>query len=291
LYGGGVDGEFGLITKAATEKFQQGAKLSVDGVVGNETVGAAIPLGFHPVKTDDGGGWSSQVERIERIEESDVYQLADGSAMFFTAGMDIDADGAPEAYNPENTGLDINSDAKDGDTWVGIVVDDDGEPVVQQPGDPAPGFYVSTTSLEDTSKEDSDPRRYLDATTVPYIVIPGGRFGQARLGHPVLVVDERTGQRVKGIVGDIGPRFKIGEASMFLAASIVKERIYELNDPDPGKFSNPREGGTSEKRFRYIILTGLKPLSMPCTVKQIAAAVDGGLENLNHDQLLAVTLQ
>jgi triacylglycerol lipase len=127
--------------------------------------------------------------------------------------------------------------------------------------------------------------------TLPFAAadFPGGWFGAARLGHPVLVIDKKTTRQVKGVVGDIGPRSKIGEASMWLAASIVGEKIYVLNDPDRDKFSSPRDGGTSEKRFRYIIFTALAPLTWPRSLAQIEAAVSGSLANLSHDQLVTLT--
>lgn len=286
---GGVDGDFGDLTKTATEAFQRGTNLVDDGIVGNATVAAAIPLGYQALPNSNDVAPSSSASKITRIAEVDVHQLEDGSATFYTAGMDVDADGGPQAYHPKGNGLDSNTNAKDGSTWVGIVVDGRGDPVVQGEGDPAPGFYVSTTALQDESKSSSDPSRYLDSTSIPYIVIPGGRLGRARLGHPVLVIDQKTGRRVKGVVGDIGPRSKIGEASMCLAAFIIGEPIYTLNDPNRQKFSNPREGGTPEKRFRYIIFTALPALDWPRDLSQLEAAVDGCLANFTHEQLLTVS--
>lgn len=43
---GGIDGKYGNRTKAATEQFQRGAGLVVDGIVGDATVAAAVALGF-----------------------------------------------------------------------------------------------------------------------------------------------------------------------------------------------------------------------------------------------------
>jgi hypothetical protein len=177
--------------------------------------------------------------------------------------MDVDADGSPHAYNPENTALDVNEDAMDGSEWVGVVTGDEGDPVIQNSTDPAPGFYVSTTSLEDPRQAVRNPNRYVDATKIPYIVIPGGVMGKARLGHPAIVLDVLTGRRVKAIVADAGPRDKIGEASVFLAAAIMDQRISLLGDPDSSNFSNPRSGGTDAIRFLYIILTASPPLKWP----------------------------
>jgi peptidoglycan hydrolase-like protein with peptidoglycan-binding domain len=43
---GGIDGDYGNRTETATEQFQQEGALVVDGIVGDVTVAAAIPLGF-----------------------------------------------------------------------------------------------------------------------------------------------------------------------------------------------------------------------------------------------------
>jgi lysozyme len=45
---GDIDGKYGNHTKAATEEFQRGANLAVDGIVGNDTVAAAEARGFDP---------------------------------------------------------------------------------------------------------------------------------------------------------------------------------------------------------------------------------------------------
>jgi hypothetical protein len=71
----------------------------------------------------------------------------------------------------------VNEDAMDGSEWVGVVTGDDGEPVIQNRTDPAPGFYVSTTSLEDPRQAVTNPSRYVDATKIPYICHPGRRLG------------------------------------------------------------------------------------------------------------------
>src|SRR5215470_6261074 len=76
-----------------------------------------------------------------------------GSAVFFfQAGMAIDADGAPTAYHPvHGRGLDNLANAGHQGNWYGVVTDTgqkNGKPVVQGSQDPAPGFYVSPTALQ-----------------------------------------------------------------------------------------------------------------------------------------------
>jgi hypothetical protein len=287
---GPVDGIFGVDTQGATEAFQRAKKLVPDSIVGNATLAVAMGCGFKPIISRGTPPPRARSHVIAEIAGVQVSELASGIAVFYRAGMDIDADGSAHAYNPENTGLDINEDALDGSEWVGVVTDEDGNPVIQNSSDPAPGFYVSTTSLEDPGYTVTKPSRYVDAAKIPYIVIPGGALGRARLGHPTIVLDVSTGRRVRGIVADAGPKDKIGEASMFLAAAIMDQRICPLDDPDSNTFSNPRSGGTDSRRFLYIILTANPPLMWPLTRGQIDAAVDLALSKFSYDEFLTLAI-
>jgi hypothetical protein len=127
--------------------------------------------------------------------------------------MDVDVDGAPRAYGPPGSdALDYLRNAHSmGDLnapVVGYLVEDDPphRPVVQGPQDPAPGYYVSQTAFEDESVENErDPRRYVDATKINYVVLgrEARRMG-ARLGDFVAVYSKRTRRSVFGVVGDSG---------------------------------------------------------------------------------------
>jgi hypothetical protein len=90
--------------------------------------------------------------------------------------------------------------------WVGgcrygVVTDNQkgsGKPVVQGPSDPAPGFYVSSTSYQDPTKKATDPRRYVDASTVPYAVLPSNLQsakvkGGAKMGDYATIINPKTG--------------------------------------------------------------------------------------------------
>src|SRR5438270_4869480 len=54
--------------------------------------------------------------------------------VFFTAGMTIDADGAPNAYGPRNKGLDYTANARGAHGWVALVTNKHGNPVRQKSG-------------------------------------------------------------------------------------------------------------------------------------------------------------
>src|SRR4030095_6841882 len=107
---------------------------------------------------------------------------ADGSYTTPPAGMQIDADGAngqtagvpvyaPEGFKP--TPLDFLANAGKPGDWFGIVTDTgkkDGQPIIQDASGPAPAPFVSATSYRSPKLARTDPRAYVDAASVPYIV-------------------------------------------------------------------------------------------------------------------------
>lgn len=164
-----------------------------------------------------------------RTRETPVWQLPGDQAFFFVSGMTIDADGAPNAYHPDNIGLDDLSNAGTPDHWDGIMTDRSGVPIVQGPNDPYPGYYVSCTSLSDRTKSWNDPTRYVDATKIPYVVLPRdvAEQGGARLGDFAVVVNLSNGKSSYAIFADVGT---LGEGSVALADNL-------------GIWSDARRGG------------------------------------------------
>lgn len=150
-----------------------------------------------------------------------VITVASGAVIFET-GMAVDADGAPNAYAPNDRGLDRLANARRGHHWVGIATDSHGRPFVQKRGRYR-GYYVSTTSLENAEIQDSaDPRKYVNATKIPYIVLPpevAGRFDIA-LGDMAVVINERNGMAAYAIFADVGPQHQLGEGSVALAKAL-----------------------------------------------------------------------
>jgi Fungal chitosanase of glycosyl hydrolase group 75 len=154
-----------------------------------------------------------------RIGYSCVYDLHDGS-FIYTSGLAIDADGSPHAYGPHGLGLDWLANAGRPGDWWGIVTDRHGDPVIQGPDDPAPHYYVSTTSLEDTTQHEASPLRYVDSETVPFIVLPSdNRFG-CELGDNAFVFHPANGASSFAIFADIGPVGHLGEGSIKLAQNL-----------------------------------------------------------------------
>lgn len=176
-------------------------------------------------------------------------QNKDGSYTF-VAKMAIDADGANghdgsgrAAYGPNGTNpLDYLANAGEEGNWWGIVTQD-GVPVIQDSTDPAMGYYISTTSYQRKLFHKIDPDRYLDSATENFIVVPSHwrmAIKGVVLGCKAEVKNLKTGKIVIGIVGDFGPRRKLGEASMAIAKAL-------------GVNPDPKKGGDENKIYQYTI--------------------------------------
>jgi hypothetical protein len=180
-----------------------------------------------------------------------IWKQRGYDAFFFEAGMAIDADGSPRAYHPLNIGLDDNRHGKDASgRWVGVVLGN-GKPYVQGPHDPAPGYYVSATSLYDPAKPLTDPARYVDSEKIPYLALPGQvmhpsgiciRDAKACLGDLAVVLNRNNGRVSYAILADRAPHSQIGEGSIALAEAL-------------GVNPDPRNGGNGDG-IRYLIFPG-----------------------------------
>jgi len=183
-------------------------------------------------------------------EKRRVWQLQrpGETAFFFRSGMSIDADGAPKAYHPVSSqGLDALGNAGKPGNWWALVTDNgksNGSPIVQKETDPAPGFYISTTALEDTTKARTDPRRYVDSATIPYVVLPPDAIKtlKAKMGDFTIVINSKNHKLSQAIIADQGPKGQIGEGSIALAEAL-------------GIPSNPRHGGAA-RGVLYLVFPG-----------------------------------
>ncbi len=187
-----------------------------------------------------------------------IGRLSGSSAFFYESGMTIDADGAPNAYHPDNSGLDDLANAGTPGRWEGLAKDAEGEPIVQGPNDPFPGYYVSATALADRSKPFNDPTRYVDASKIPFVVLPGGMARQlgARPGDFAVAFNQRNGKSSYAIFGDIGPYDRIGEGSVALAENL-------------GIRSDARNGG-ARRGILYLVFPG-SGNGRPRTIDEINA--------------------
>lgn len=199
LFAGGV---------AIGESVGQGPPDSTEAPIADNSCARSLLLNF-TITSRDG----------HRSHDVPIWQIPGSQAFFFLSGMTIDADGAPNAYHPDNIGLDDLANAGSPGHWDGIMTDREGNPLIQGPDDPFPGYYVSCTSLSDRTKPQSDPTRYVDASKIPYIVLPRSvaEQGAARLGDFALVVNLRNGQSSFAIFADVGT---LGEGSIALARNL-----------------------------------------------------------------------
>lgn len=187
-----------------------------------------------------------------------VLKLANKPGFFFKAGMAIDADGAPSAYHPKNKGIDGIEHAGEPGNWWALVTDNgkpDGKPVVQSKSDPYPGYYISATALYDETKKRTDPKRYVDSSKIPYVVLPQNnneeflKLTNIKLGDFAVAYNTTNRKLVYAIFADTSlffaggiEEYRFGEGSIALANA--------LSVP-----SNPRHGGVQKGLF-YVFFPG-----------------------------------
>jgi hypothetical protein len=239
----------GIIAAATTLLFAGGIAVgqnlnqsSQEQVAPGANCDRSVPFTFTSVSRDG-----------QHTRETPIWQVPGSQAFFFLSGMTIDADGAPNAYHPDNIGLDDLINAGTPDHWDGIMTNGEGQPIVQGPNDPYPGYYVSCTSLSDRTKSASDPTRYVDATKIPYVVLPGwvANQGGARLGDFAYVVNLANGKSSYAIFADVGT---MGEGSVALANNL-------------GIWSDARQGGR-RGGILYLVFPG-SGNRQPRTVEEI----------------------
>jgi hypothetical protein len=185
-------------------------------------------------------------------ESKEVYKIIDGKTIytvnskniyFVESGFMIVADGAPKAYHSDSSkALDYLTNGGKPDNWWALATDNkkkNGNPLVQTRNDPAPGYYISMTSLEDGNKNYADPNRYVDSATIPYIAAPSNLAPDFKLGDIALVINKNNNKRCYAIFADYGPKNKIGEGSIYLAEQL-------------GIRSSPKNGGAASK-IGYIL--------------------------------------
>jgi hypothetical protein len=179
-----------------------------------------------------------------------LRKFPDSTAYFYaTERMAIDADGAPNAYHPQDKGIDALANAGfPNGGWKSILAVDPADatrPFVQTDG-PFTGFFVSKTTLQDATRRDVDPRRYVDSTQVPYVVFPGqfhALTGTGTMGDLAVVRNLRNGKATAAIVADVGPpSAPLGEVSIRLAENLGGANV------------NPRTGaGMPKGPFLYVL--------------------------------------
>ena len=206
---------------------------------------------------------------IATIGSVGIYQR--GAALVYAAGLAVDADGANgqngklPAYAPKGSGiphLDALGNAGEPGDWFGLATTTgkpSGQPLEQGANDPCPGAFVSTTALGDPSLPDGNPRRYVDAATVPYVSVPPELLHLGVKKGDLALVTYR-GASSPAIVADVGPHGKIGEGSIALASAL-------------GLPPSPINGGT-DRPLQWTIWPGTASTpAWPRALDEIAATV------------------
>lgn len=109
------------------------------------------------------------------------------------------------------------------------------------------GIIASKTSYRRQGHSKDDPSAYLDAATVPYIVVPPVCLEKTRgavLGCLARATHLKSGRTGVGVVGDVGPRNKVGEISAAMA-----ELLHIPNDR--------HGGGIDGQEIRYEFFPGV----------------------------------
>jgi len=181
-----------------------------------------------------------------------VTELSDDYIKIEHSRIDVDADGAngqngkPPAYAPNGYGgpqpIDVLGDAGSVGDWWALVTDHQGNPIVQGPSAPCPGAYVSTTSLfmrkpDGSAYDPTDPRAYVDAATVPYLVVcPQVRDAVRPIvfGCRAVLTNTKKNIRIEAVVADGGNSDEMGEISYAAALALGNLGTpLAVNDEDP----------------------------------------------------------
>jgi hypothetical protein len=217
-------------------------------------LGAASPALAAPA-CGLGTGFDYMGVDIRRAEDASAY-------VYVTDEKIVDADGAPDTYYSgdardgcpgEGRGRDCLASAgyPDESWWNEVLVrdpDDPDQPYIQPEG-AYQGYFVSMTSLRNPDYAGwTSPLSYVDAATIPYLVLPAPLYrsdGMGEMGDLGFAVDLDTGRSTPFVIADEGPVEPLGEASIALW------RALGANDP------SPRTGaGLPPGQVAYVVFPG-----------------------------------
>lgn len=207
---------------------------------------------------------------------------------FETSGLAVDADGAADSYRVDGKGL---SDTCDGvfalrngaavtqktdkagwlaacraawakaqatNDYTGVKIvgfkHDCPGPCVQKDGDPLPGqAYVTTTSMTVPNTPMGTQRHYVDASAIPYVVLPPALAAHARLalGDVVAVYRPKTGTTAFAVYAEC---CGAGEASVKLHQDLGNDPIRK--EPDGTRRA---KGGIAD-RIVTVLFPGQHPV-------------------------------
>ncbi|MCT7360641.1 glycoside hydrolase family 75 protein [Thalassolituus pacificus] len=232
----------------------------------------------------------------DQFQGTALLHHSEQNAYLFTANeVRVDADGAPNAYHPDDVslhctqgegfkGLDCpaNGGYPKHSWWRSAIVADPDNPAQAyvQPEGTFKGFLVSRTSLQDEQKAVTDPQRYVDSRSVPYLVFPGDFYkkkGTGILGDFGYALNLSNGKSSPFIIADIGPaRATLGDMSIALASALG------------GDNPNPRTGaGTPSGTVVYMIFPRSKKTpDWPLSLQTMNDTVNTLLNSAGGDVML-----
>ena len=207
-----------------------------------------------------------------------VLKDPSGGGVLFVSQMQVNPDGAPDAYSPDDQGTvhvcngvsvgprcewkarclpeyrQALAEGFRGPTRIcffAMATDRDGRPLLQGPQDPDPGYFISTTALKQPGRDRSRPEGQIDSNTVPFAVIPKNWNNPAgpgpRLGDFGVAYRKSNGKLAYFVVADLGPNNKLGEGSVALHQALG-------NDPFMQRFGVRRaRRGIGGRDVAYLV--------------------------------------
>lgn len=167
--------------------------------------------------------------QLWKFPTSDVY-------FYKTKNIEIDADGAPNAYHKNNIGIDnIANAGYPKKKWKNVLVVDPlnkNIPYEQKDGE-FKGYFLSKTSFQNPNEKETNPNRYVDSRKVPYIALPEYIYqikGTGKLGDFVISRNISNAKETSGIFADIANRKDaLGEVSIKLAEDLGGGNVNPIN--------------------------------------------------------------
>jgi len=180
-----------------------------------------------------------------------LYKLTDRVGFFHKGSMQVDVDGSPRAYYPNDASplkLDVLENASSGS-----------KEYIQGQGKgrgPRPGFYVSSTSLLFSGNQMWDCDNFVDAERIPFFVHPPSRNG-VKLGDVGVIVHipslNSAPKWTAAILGDCNDNRRVSEVSLRVAVNLGRSRI----DPKTLKVTGlSANNGDDARNYFYLYFPG-----------------------------------
>lgn len=253
----------------------------------------------------------------DEIGTVSIFRDQPTKALIFSSQMQVNTDGAPDSYHPDDIGIthicngvsvgtncvwkanclaDFNKAKAEGFNgptkicFFAMATERNGKPIIQGSNDPKPGYFVSTTALQQPGVDRTTPQAQLDSNHIPFIVIPRHWQQEAtpgvKLGDFAVVLRKSSGQMSSAIVGDLGPKRKLGEGSVALHQALG-------NDPFRMRFGKRRAWqGIGGRDVMYVVFPNSAKSGVQITKELIAQEGAQLLEKFGgKDKLLACAPQ